>query len=71
MKSDDLYRMAFSQKRSPRSDAYKAGVLALLQHKLDNADLVNPYRPGTAESDAWFAGVDEGHFIIRRHEMSL
>ena len=71
MKSDDLYRMAFAQPRSPRSDAYKSGVLALLQHKLDDADLFNPYTPGTAESDAWFAGVDEGHFIMRRYEMSL
>jgi hypothetical protein len=64
------FRAAFNGPRDRRSDAYKAGALALLVRKLDgNASrLICPYPEGSAECDAWFAGVDEGHLIVRRQQ---
>lgn len=52
--------------RDPRSPAYKAGVLAALKFRLKEATLSRPYRVGTAECDAWFAGSDEGFAIYAR-----
>jgi len=57
-----LFEAAFHPHREPRSEAYRAGVLAALRYRLGEAEHVEcPYRPGTAESDAFFSGVDEGH----------
>ena len=58
-----LYQDAFSRARTPRSPAYKAGVLALLQCKAQGRALASPHYPGTPEQDAWLAGLDEGRLL--------
>lgn len=67
-----LFAQAFEQNstRDPRSDAYKAGVLAALEHREsgDTGDIGNPYMLGTAEADAWFSGLQEGYNRWRHHQ---
>lgn len=63
-----LYEQAWSKPRTPRSPEYKDGVLGLLRYQLrETAGCRNPYKPGTAEADAFWAGVDEGWQILRNH----
>lgn len=67
-KAEVLFEQAFSRPRTPRSDAYKAGVRAILRVRLDETPQIAldcPYIIGTADADAWFAGIDEGHAIYR------
>lgn len=45
--------------RDPRSTAYKQGALALWNSKLHKIALEVPYKAGSAEFDAYFAGVAE------------
>ncbi len=48
--------------RDPRSPEYMAGVRAALDKRSGLLERIsNPYKAGTAQSDAWFAGVREGH----------
>lgn len=56
--------------RTPRSTAYKNGVLATLQHRLEKKPMEIPYKPGTAEFDAYFAGSNEAVNIIAQEKMS-
>ncbi|WGG51804.1 hypothetical protein [Rugamonas sp. DEMB1] len=62
---DEIMRRAFYSGRAPRSAPYKDGARALLRARLTNgtfnfpADMVL----GTAEADAFFAGVDEGRHL--------
>jgi len=59
-----VFDKAFEPGREPRSDAYKQGVLACLRVRIDGMELVkNPYPAGTAESDAYYAGVSEGRAL--------
>lgn len=45
--------------RDPRSPAYKDGLRRALMHA--NGDNTTcPYKKGTAERDAWYAGWQEG-----------
>lgn len=55
-------------RREPRSDAYKHGVKQALLYRFAGEKIKSPYAIGTAESDAFYAGVDEGHLIFRKHE---
>jgi hypothetical protein len=65
-KAEELFESAFSEPRNPRSGEYKAGVLAALWHHAHDGEPIRcPYASGTAQADAWFAGVDEGHSIWR------
>lgn len=67
--AQQLFDEAFDRVRDPRSDAYKAGCLAFLRYRqgeMDRADFYCPFEIGTAESDAWFAGCEEGKL---RHRM--
>jgi len=69
-----LFNDAFNVAREPRSVAYKAGVLAALKYRTNEARSVKeqrPYQIGTAECDAWLAGVDEGHRLWRDHTDKL
>jgi len=59
--AQSVFDQAFQFPRQPRSDAYKAGVLAALRFRLEGARIICPYANGTAESDAYYAGIDEGH----------
>lgn len=60
-----LFDAAFAPERyrDPRSSAYKNGVMAGLQFRINHVKPVLPYKLGTAEADAWFAGTDEGNRI--------
>lgn len=69
----ELYEQAFLQEtgRTPRSEAYKRGVYDGLRYKAGEAPVpkeVMPYRLGSAECDAWFAGINEGYSRWRCHE---
>ena len=77
-----LFRRAFDAPRDPRSGAYKAGVLAMLVWRdrraglqpgtpeRDGVRLIDPYTPGTAESDAWLSGTQEGQRLWVMHTSS-
>lgn len=61
-----IFERAFFPGREPRSKAYREGVLQTLQHRLDGTPYPPlPYRLGTAERDAYFSGMDEGHVLAR------
>ncbi len=63
-----LFEQAFNVPRDPRSDAYKAGVLDALRYcagEIESLKSAMLYEMGTAEADAWFAGVIEGKLIWR------
>lgn len=63
-----LHDEAFEQARTPRSEPYKAGVLAALRNNA--VDGGGPHgckhAPGTAEFDAFFAGMDEGRDLYHK-----
>lgn len=63
---DELMRIAFDPPRDPRSDEYKAGCRAAMDCRLNGRAIRIPYAIGTAQADAFFSGVDEGHAIYRR-----
>ena len=60
---ETMMRAAFDHPRDPRSDAYKLGVRELLNCRTQGIRLVCPYKMGTAEADAFYAGSDEGRAI--------
>lgn len=68
--ADRLTREAFAVPRTPRSAAYRegvrAGIVGLLRRERGEpkAAPVDPFEPGTAEYDAYVAGIDEGRAII-------
>ncbi len=67
--AQSLFVSAFlnSIHREPRSPAYKTGVLAAIKYRMgEYPDITYNYQPGTAEADAFHAGVDEGHAIARK-----
>ena len=67
-----LFTQAFedNQTREPRSDAYKAGVLAAMEYREsgNTGDIRNPYELGTADADAWFSGLKEGYSRWRHYQ---
>ncbi|MBB3118373.1 hypothetical protein [Pseudoduganella violacea] len=66
MTAYELFSAAFSVPRDPRSPAYKQGVLAALKFRIEGRRILKPYEAGTAEDDAYYAGIAEGHAIWRR-----
>lgn len=64
---DQLMQKAFAPElhRDPRSDEYKAGVRAALECRINSKKIACPYQIGTAQADAFFAGLDEAHRIWR------
>lgn len=62
----ELFAEAFGKPRDPRSHAYKQGVLAALKFRIDSRRIARLYEPGSAEDDAFYAGIAEGHAIWRR-----
>lgn len=61
-KVDAIFAAAFNMPRDPRSPEYKQGVLDALRFRLGEVSTVRwPYPPDSAQSDAYFSGVDEGH----------
>lgn len=64
---NQLFNAAFDKPRDPRSAEYKAGALAALEFRVMGLPVPCPHSPGTAQADAFFSGLDEGHAIWRRH----
>jgi len=58
-----LFARAFHATRTPRSPAYREGVLVALRFRL--GELPAPYPAGTEKADAFHAGADKGHAIAR------
>jgi hypothetical protein len=69
--AQELFNAAFAGHRSPRSPEYKAGVLAHLRFALKETGIHNPYAEGTAQSDAWYAGVQESWLILQANGVVL
>ena len=54
----------FDQPHDDRSREYRDGVLEVSDLRLENGKKLKcPYRMGTAEADAWFAGKDEAFLL--------
>ncbi len=62
-----LFSAAFDTPRDARSSEYKEGVRAVLTYRVKGERMRCPYQPGTAQADAYYAGVNEGHHIWRAH----
>lgn len=60
-----LFNQAFGIAREPKSAEYKAGALAALRHRSGEEQTMQkcPHQLGTAQADAWHAGVDEARSI--------
>jgi hypothetical protein len=68
IKASEIFEAAFARPRSPRSVEYKRGVIDVLNYRFGGAkDLSGKYlyELGTAQSDAYLAGVEEGHLLAR------
>ena len=64
MNAQSVFDAAMSPGREPRSAAYRAGLLHCLRVRIDRVHWVRcPYAPGSAEFDAYYAGVDEGRAL--------
>lgn len=50
---------------TPRSREYRQGAEDVLRLKMGRQPIRCPYRPGTAQFDAYFAGNNLGHAIYR------
>jgi hypothetical protein len=51
---------------NPRSQPYRLGVLDALRFRVEGVRIPpHRYAPGTAESDAYHAGIDRGHSLWR------
>ena len=62
---DEILAEVWARPRDPRSEAYKSGARAIVQCRLLGTPWQCPYPAAPAESDAWHAGAQEGHSIVR------
>ena len=69
---DAIFKQAFdpSTMRNKRSEPYKQGVYAALKNAVSAKDtdfqkIRRPYDEGTASSDAWYSGNNEGRHLWR------
>lgn len=65
---EQLFKAAFDKPRDPRSAEYKEGVRAALAYRVNGARIHCPYPAGSAQFDAFYAGIAEGHAIWRAHQ---
>lgn len=65
--AERLFNAAFDIPRNPRSDEYKAGARAVLDYRVSRIRISCPHLPGSAQFDAYHAGVTEGHQIWRAY----
>ena len=65
LSAEDLFIAAFKTQRDARSNEYKHGVHRALRFRINGEDILCPYLEGTAASDAYYAGTQEGHAIWR------
>lgn len=66
-----LYDEAFSAVRQKRSEAYRNGCRDYLLGMAGRVKSYCPYSAGTAECDAYVAGIDEGREILRQHSLKI
>jgi hypothetical protein len=70
--ADCIFQQAFQgTTRTPRSAAYQRGVRAALAYRCERRPIVLPYRAGTAEADAFWAGLGEGHALWRERQPAV
>jgi hypothetical protein len=71
--AQELFDEAFppNSTRTPCSQAYRDGVLAVLRLHIDRVGVRQPYKVGSAEADAFFSGAEEGHRIARSRGLLL
>lgn len=62
----EIYDEAFDVPRDPRSHEYKQGVIAALSFRITGQKIPRPYALETAQADAFYAGIDEGHHLWRK-----
>jgi len=63
-----IFDNAFSRNREDRSHAYKEGVMYILKYRFDKEPPKRAtYLAGSVESDAFWAGTDEGHALANAH----
>lgn len=65
MTVQDLMNKAFENARTPRSIEYREGCRALLNRRIHGDMMYCPYPAGSAQFDAWYAGVEEGWSLWR------
>ena len=67
MTAEEIYNKAFvGTVREKRSVQYRRGVIDALSYKFGEKKYLDcPFTPGTADCDAWIAGMDEGKFLYK------
>lgn len=64
MTGTEIFNAAFFHGREPRSEPYRIGVLQALLVRVDGLQHKPcPYAAGTAEADAYHAGIAEGRAL--------
>jgi len=63
--TDSIFNAAFAVPRDPRSAEYKAGVRAALVFRIEGRRIAKLYAAGTAQDDAYHAGIAEGNALWR------
>jgi len=68
-KAEELFVEVFEDRKDQRSIEYKRGVMAALINHFAGIGIGDncPYKAGTAEFDAFDAGLSEGHRIWRAY----
>lgn len=70
--AQEIFDASFTESRTPRSHAYKAGCLAKLQQLIDRTQMPEcPFTPPSSKFDAWFAGVDEARTLAANRTVDL
>lgn len=65
--AERLFNAAFDVPRNPRSAEYKAGARAVLDYRVSRIRISCQHPAGSAQFDAFHAGVTEGHAIWRAY----
>lgn len=63
MDIEKIFAERFKTGVTRRSDEFKAGYMASLKFESNGERIINPYRIGTAQADAFWAGAFERRFV--------
>ena len=63
MDIEKIFAERFKTGVTRRSDEFKAGYMASLKFESNGERIINPYRIGTAQADAFWAGAFERRFF--------
>ena len=66
----DIFTMIHAELASGtlRSPEYRLGMFDYLQKRLNGVELPKPYKPGSPEFDAYYAGIERGRFAMPQTE---